>query len=68
MATTEWYSASLIELKALLDRIGDDGEVTLTPDDAGTAAIIAQLNASSVVYATSQLVHQSKATLALLEV
>lgn len=66
--STDWYSASLHELKALLDAIGEDGEATLRPGDAATAAIIAQLAASSVVYGTSQLVHQTKATLALLEV
>lgn len=66
--STDWYSASLHELKALLDRIGEEDVVTLRAEDAATAAIIAQLAASSVVYGTSQLVHQTKATLALLEV
>lgn len=66
--TDDWYSASLIEIKALLDQIGDEGEVTLRPGDDAVAALIAQMSAASVVYATGQLVHQAKATLALLEV
>lgn len=65
---SDWYAASLIELKALLDQIGEEGEITLRPGDDAVAAIIAQMNASSVVYATGQLLHNTKATLALLEV
>lgn len=65
---TDWYAASLIELKALLDRIGDEGEVTLRPGDDAVAAIIAQMQAASIVAATAQNVYDAKATLALLEV
>ena len=65
---TDWYAASLIELKALLDKIGDDGEVTLRPGDDAVAAIIAQMQAASIVAATAQNVYDAKATLALLEV
>lgn len=68
MNDTAWYAQSLHELKALLDKIGEDGEVTLRPGDDAVAAIIAQMQASSVVYATGQLVHNTRATLALLEV
>lgn len=65
---TDWYAASLIELKALLDRIGEENVVTLRSEDAAVAAIIAQLQASSVIAATAQQVYEAKATLALLEV
>jgi hypothetical protein len=68
MSNNAWYAASLPELKALLDRIGDEGEVTLRPGDDAVAAIIAQLQASQIVYATAQAVHHTRATLALLEV
>lgn len=66
--STDWYSQSLVELKALLDRFENEDEVTLRPGDDAVAAIIAQLSASSVVYATAQQVHKTMATLGLLEV
>lgn len=66
--STDWYAASLIEAKALLDRIGEDGEVTLRPGDDAVAAIVASLNAASVVAHTGRLVYEAKATVALLEV
>jgi hypothetical protein len=66
--TDDWYAASLMELKALLDRVGEKGYVTLRPGDAAVAAIIAQLSAASVLAATAQHVYEAKATLALLEV
>ena len=66
--SADWYSQSLTECKALLDQIGEDGEVTLRPGDDAVAAIVAQLTASSIVYATAQQVFNAKATLALLEV
>lgn len=66
--SSAWYAQSLVELKALLDQIGEDGEATLRPGDPVIAAIIAQLQASSVVYATAQTVLHAQATLNLLEV
>ena len=68
MTDNAWYAASLIECKALLDQIGDEGEVTLRPGDAAVGAIIAQLAASTVIYAAAQAVYHAKATLAHLEV
>lgn len=68
MSDTAWYAQSLVELKALLDRIGEENVVTLRAEDAATAAIIAQLQAAQIVAATAQNVYQAKATLALLEV
>lgn len=66
--TSDWYAASLLECKALLDQIGKDGEVTLRPGDDAVAAIIAQLSAATIVAATAKNVYEAKATLALLEV
>ena len=68
MSDTAWYARSLVELKALLDKIGDDGEVTLRPGDDAVGAIIAQFAAAQVLSAAAERVYDAKATLALLEV
>lgn len=74
MSDSAWFAASLIELKQFLDDLGEglDGPsmkgVLVEPGDPIVAAIIAQLNAASVVAHTGRLVYEAKATIALLEV
>lgn len=66
---TDWYAASLTELKRFLDDLGEYPEgVTVQPGDTVVAAIIAQLSAAPIVAHTAQMVYEAKATLALLEV
>lgn len=52
--TDDWFAASVIEMSALIDELGDRGEVTLRPGDDAVAAILAALQASRIVWAAGQ--------------
>ena len=45
-----WYTASLAELGALLDELGEKGEVTIRPGDAAVGAIIGTIGAATVFH------------------
>lgn len=66
-AGTDWYAASLTEVRALLDAVSEQGEVTLRAGDVGTAALIAMLNASTVVYSAGQAVEDVVRVMRILE-
>ncbi len=66
MTDSRWYQASLVEVEDFLDLVGE-GPVIVNAGDSIVAAMIAMLNASSIVVGIDQRLQEAVATIRLLE-